>query len=459
MHPGRGAVNTLLHEVTLTLEPLPVSASKARAFVVSVLDEVGRSAWAESAQLAVSEIVTNAVLHAHTRVDVTVRVSESDLRVEVKDDNPHLPMQRSYESGATTGRGMELVAAVSAECGVTPVAPTGKVVWFVIRQADEEPTAEDLLATWDFDDAWDVEAPAEPAASATPLHDVLLRCFPPTLWLAAAEHHDAVLREFVLYAAEHETGDAAAVPLADDARAWLASAVDAGIQQARDAGVSPRKLPTGHPSPLPETPASIDVTLSVPADAQGAFLALQDVLDAAERVAVADRLLIRPALPEIVALRDWACDQVVSQLGGVAPSAWAGADQEHFTVQVHDTVQDGPAHDWDGTHVRESDRGVVAADDANRIIAVSRPLAAELGWEVDDLVGRRVVALIPPALREAHVAGFSRHLHTGEAHVLGVPVRLPVLRADGSEVECDFLIEQADSDGGRPVYLAWITPA
>jgi hypothetical protein len=69
---------------------------------------------------------------------------------------------------------------------------------------------------------------------------VSLLGFPPTLWLAAAEHHDALLREFVLYTAEHgEDGDAAAVPLADDARAWLAAAVDTGMQRARDAGVSP----------------------------------------------------------------------------------------------------------------------------------------------------------------------------------------------------------------------------
>jgi PAS domain S-box-containing protein len=450
-------VSTLLHEVTLTLEPLPVSAAKARAFVTRVLAETGRNDWAESAQLAVSEIVTNAVLHAHTRVDVTVRVSDDELRIEVRDDNPHLPTQRSYESGATTGRGMELVAAVSAECGVTPVAPVGKVVWFVIRQADSEPSAEDLLATWDFDEAWQTDA-GDGVASAPETAEVVLQEFPPTLWLAAAEHHDAVLREFVLYAAEHETGDAAAVPLADDARAWLASAVDTGVERARAAGVSPRRLPAGHPSPLPETPASIEVTLSVPADAQAAFLALQDVLDAAERVAVLNRLLIRPALPEIVAVRDWVCEQVVSQLGGVLPSAWAGADQEHFTVQVRDTVGDRPAQEWDATVVRDAERGVIAADEANRIVAVSRPLAAELGWDVDDLVGRRIVAIVPPAMREAHVAGFSRHLHTGESHVLGVPIQLPVLRADGTQVDCHFLIEQADTDGGRPVYVAWITP-
>ncbi len=60
-----------------------------------------------------------------------------------------------------------------------------------------------------------------------------------------------------------------------------------------------------------------------------------------------------------------------------------------------------------------SGRGVVAADDANRIIAIRDPLAELPGWRPGDLVGRRVVTLIPPALREAHVAGFTRHLTTG----------------------------------------------
>jgi hypothetical protein len=68
-----------------------------------------------------------------------------------------------------------------------------------------------------------------------------------------------------------------------------------------------------------------------------------------------------------------------------------------------------------------------------------------------------VVTLIPHALREAHVAGFTRHLSTGEAHIIGVPLQLPVLRADGTEVVCDFLMQRAAASG-RAVYLAWIEP-
>jgi len=105
--------------------------------------------------------------------------------------------------------------------------------------------------------------------------------------------------------------------------------------------------------------------------------------------------------------------------------------------------------------VRSAARPVVAADDSNRIIAVSPALADLLGWVVDDLVGRRVVTLIPPRLREGHVAGFSRHLSTGEARLLGIPLQLPVLRADGTEIRCAVLIEQAAAEQGRRLYLAW----
>jgi hypothetical protein len=47
----------------------------------------------------------------------------------------------------------------------------------------------------------------------------------------------------------------------------------------------------------------------------------------------------------------------------------------------------------------------------------------------------------PARYREAHVAGFSRHLSTGDARALGVDLELPVLRADGTELACRFLIE------------------
>lgn len=82
-----------------------------------------------------------------------------------------------------------------------------------------------------------------------------------------------------------------------------------------------------------------------------------------------------------------------------------------------------------------------------------------MGWKAEDLVGRRVITLIPPALREAHVAGFSRHLSTGVAHILGTEKQLPVRRSDGSEILCRIQVEHIPGDRGRNYYLASIERA
>ena len=440
----------------MLLEPSAGSAGAARDVLRDALREAGRERWRDAAEVALSEAATNVVLHAHTSFEVRIEVASDEVRVEVRDFSSMIPVQRGSDEQATTGRGMALIAALTAECGVR-VLPEGKVVWFAVRdEPDEEELDEDaLLAAWDFDDDGDgLEQPVvTPQDEET--REVVLERMPPTLWLAARQHHDTMLRELVLYLAEHrdETAD---LTLADGARGRVTRAVLEAIERVdRDeaAGV----LPPGHPSPLPWTPVSLDLRVRVPPSAAAAYAALQDALDTAERLAVAGRLLARPGLPEIVAVRDWVCEQVIAQLAGVAPSPWPGTAQERFTDEFHDRALPVPSG-WDVSVVRDADRGVVAADDANRIVAISRPLASALGWSPDELVGRRVVALIPPALREAHVAGFSRHLSSGEANVLGVPLELPVLHRDGSSLPCRFLVEQAPSNAGRSVYLAWIDP-
>lgn len=441
----------------LRLPPAAQSAGAARRFLRGLLAESGRERWTDAAELALSEVVTNGVLHAHTDLVLRVHLAEDAVEVEVQDANPTLPTQRrsagADEEEATTGRGLGLVAALTRDCGVRAEAQ-GKVVWFVVGD-EPAPTALDedaLLAAWDVDDAWAGEAPAEPT------REVVLRGLPPTLWMAVREHHQALLRELVLYLAEHPHDTAPLdLALADEARALVWTALLEAVEQARDDGSAVDPLPEGHPSVLPVVPATVDLLLQVPERLGVAFGVLQDALDTAERLAVADLLLARPGLPEVVAVRDWACEQVVAQLSDVAPSPWPGADQERFTSLVHDREVPEPP-DWDASVVLGSERGVVAADDANRIIAVSPALAATTGWDAAELVGRRVVALIPPSLREAHVAGFTRHLSTGQAHVLGVDLQLPVLRRDGSEVLCHFLVERAEVVSGRPVYLAWISP-
>ena len=432
----------------------PVSAGQARRVLREALGAAGRKEWLETAELACTEIISNAVLHAHTAMELTITIADDRLRVEVRDFSPVLPVQRSYPGEATTGRGMALVAALVDENGISDIDGAGKTVWFTITGERPEPTEGELLAAWD-EGQWDLEDPP-PAQPAQDTATVLLRGLPPTLWLASREHHDALMRELQLYMAEHGHEEVD-VPATDLARATISTAVVAAVEHAQAAGTARSPLPQGHPSPLPLVPEPLDLELEIPVALGHAFGAMQDTLDAAERLAKADLLLVRPGQPEIIAVRDWACEQITAQLGGVAPTPWPGTDQERFTV--HDPGTELDLTSWDVAMVRDADRGVVAADDANRIIAISRSLAALVGWPVEEIVGRRVVTLVPPHLREAHVAGFTRHLTTGEAHALNVPLRLPVLHRSGAELDCTFLVQLAPTTAGKAVYLAWIEAA
>ena len=101
----------------------------------------------------------------------------------------------------------------------------------------------------------------------------------------------------------------------------------------------------------------------------------------------------------------------------------------------------------------------VVADDANRIIFVNEAAAELLGWESTALVGQRLTVLIPPELREAHLAGFSRLQVTGEPHILGSVVQVPALRRDESTVEVALVIDQLTGPDGRSALRGVFTPA
>jgi predicted RecB family endonuclease len=59
---------------SLTLRGEAASSGAARRFVRALLSAADRLEWAEAAELAVSEVVTNAVLHAHSEVEVSAVV-------------------------------------------------------------------------------------------------------------------------------------------------------------------------------------------------------------------------------------------------------------------------------------------------------------------------------------------------------------------------------------------------
>lgn len=104
---------------------------EARAFVRRTLRLLPVGV-VDDATLIVSELVTNAVLHADGPSDVLTAVrlvgSGVRLRIEVHDAVPSAPVLRVVDADAEHGRGLVVVEALS-ECWGTEATPDGKCVW------------------------------------------------------------------------------------------------------------------------------------------------------------------------------------------------------------------------------------------------------------------------------------------------------------------------------------------
>jgi anti-sigma regulatory factor (Ser/Thr protein kinase) len=117
--------------VAAVVPPTPASVGMARAVVGAVVDRTAPG-WGDRVRLAVSELVTNAIVHAGTDIEVGARWDGRRLRVEVGDGDPTaLPVDKLVSFEQIRGWGLGLVdrAVGGWSCDV---AASGKVVWFEV---------------------------------------------------------------------------------------------------------------------------------------------------------------------------------------------------------------------------------------------------------------------------------------------------------------------------------------
>ncbi|PVU84068.1 serine/threonine protein phosphatase [Cellulomonas sp. WB94] len=111
----------------------PAAAGRARHAVVRTCQAWGLTCG-PSAELVVSELVANAVLHGWGHVLLRLDDTEDGLRIEVEDANPAPPVTTDGHRGRVGGFGMQIVERL-ADWGWRP-AGTGKVVWAKIRAGE-----------------------------------------------------------------------------------------------------------------------------------------------------------------------------------------------------------------------------------------------------------------------------------------------------------------------------------
>lgn len=122
--------NLGLSEAVLEFPPATSSVTEARHWASRTA-----RAWSIEADVIevlafeVTELASNAVIHARSPFRVSLRFDGAVLRLEVEDASPELPREFRAAPEATAGRGFALVRALSHRTGVEGVRASGKRVW------------------------------------------------------------------------------------------------------------------------------------------------------------------------------------------------------------------------------------------------------------------------------------------------------------------------------------------
>jgi anti-sigma regulatory factor (Ser/Thr protein kinase) len=123
-------VSCATHEV-VHLEPSNAAPSQARRAVRRVVGQIVPEDVTETAELLVSELVTNAITHGAGIVTVSIDCAGHSLSVTVSDDEPTEPELQPERPMSMNGRGLRMIESLAGSWGVRPRTDgPGKDVWF-----------------------------------------------------------------------------------------------------------------------------------------------------------------------------------------------------------------------------------------------------------------------------------------------------------------------------------------
>jgi anti-sigma regulatory factor (Ser/Thr protein kinase) len=302
------------------LPPALESVVAARRMVESAAGAWGvEPIVTEDAVLAVSELVSNAVLHAGTPIRVAIRRLGGGLRVEVKDGSDRMPVvgaERPEDLLAIrsmTGRGLALVAATADRWGADPTAE-GKSTWAevgtgrryaMVAEAAAFPPARPAVPLIPSVAAAGVTALTAVAAEGRQVHLVGI---PVRLMVEVIQQLVDFQREMQVIGLDHR-GSPELVALADSGRELAEQMIQlrettTGLEDVEHA------LADGH--------EVIDVDMVVPEGTEALFDHLVSLMGPAWE-AMSPQLLTPPPSEELAAYGLWYRDEVMAQLGGRAP--------------------------------------------------------------------------------------------------------------------------------------------
>jgi anti-sigma regulatory factor (Ser/Thr protein kinase) len=298
----------------LEIAPEPRSVREARVWVTGELDAIGREDLTDSAALGVSELVTNAILHADPPIVLRLGGTATHPRVEVHDTSPVPPMVRNMTAAdrvlATIGRGLGIVAMYSSTWGAE-ISTGGKVVWF--EPAAEPTFTEDVTATGDVFDLSEVVAQRLSAeGSAIDRVTVRLIGMPVRVFGRYRLWYEELRRELRLLALNHGED----YPLAKEL-----SEITLQVEAERRQAVGIDRLNAA----IAEGLERVDLEYVVPAGAGRTMTRLMELLEEVDVFCREQRLLTLAPNPQQLELRRWYLGEFGRQTAGEAPQPWTGS--------------------------------------------------------------------------------------------------------------------------------------
>ncbi|MEZ5098079.1 MAG: ATP-binding protein [Nocardioides sp.] len=293
----------------LTLGADPRSVQEARRWVAAACQEMGRQDLLECAELGVSELVTNALLHADDPIIVRVRGTTDHPRVEVSDGSrepPVVPLQPTEDDLLSTfGRGLSIVAQGSIAWGAA-IENGGKVVWF------EPATAPQVGAMVDgaVFDMSEETLTLEPGGD---LVRVLLAAIPVPTMLGVRQHYNELRREVRLLSLAHSDHYPVAQDLTD---------VFTSFEQAFPITAT-HQVDAAHAA----GEHSVDLDVLVRPQDGPTFERMSQLLDLADEFCRAERLLALERTPEQAGFQRWFLDEFARQARGEEPRSWQAVDE------------------------------------------------------------------------------------------------------------------------------------
>ena len=132
------------------------------------------------------------------------------------------------------------------------------------------------------------------------------------------------------------------------------------------------------------------------------------------------------------------------------------ADERDVPTSSHDLDRTGTsdsglpglaAKEHLSAHLEAAIDSVIVADASGRIVEFNPAAERTFGYSRKEALGRTMAELIvPPSLRERHIAAFARFVKTREGSMLGRRVELTGMRADGSEFPVELALSQIEAE-------------